>query len=293
MNEKLKTDTKQTMLAITLSILVLTAAQLMALLVGDGIVALGAHEAIGNVIASVLYPLFTLFGLKVVCNKILKLSLKDCGISKYRIKPVWAISAILMPLLVVIGFLFVPGHWENSPMSQSQIARVLTGAILFVGLAVGFVEEAVFRGVIMKALEIRWNKKIAILVPSILFGVLHVIGTGMNLLSFLQLIIAGSAVGILFSLVTYESGNIWSSAFMHSLWNMCMGSGILYISNEISEDSIFNYVLDTKSFLISGGDFGVEASCISIAAYLVFIILAMIFLKQKNSRHQSPKVVNY
>ncbi len=282
MSEKLEIDTKRMISAIVLSILVLIAAQLVALFAGDGAVALGAHEAMGNVIAAILYPLFTLFGLKAVCNKVLKLSLEDCRISKYKIKPIWGISAILMPALVVAGFLLVSGHWENPPMSQPQLANALTGAILFIGLAAGFVEEAVFRGVIMKVLEIRWNKKIAILAPSILFAALHVIGTKMNLLSFFQLIIAGSAVGILFSLVTYESRNIWSSALMHSLWNMCMGSGILYISSEMSPNSIFNYVLHSNSFLLTGGDFGIEASCISIAAYLIFILIALILLRRKH-----------
>lgn len=282
MNTPLKIDTKRTVIAIVLSILILIIAQLVSILAGNGIIFLGAPDAIGNILAAVLYPPLTLLGLKLLCNKILGLSLADCGIPKCKIKPVWGVCAILMPAFVIISFLFVPGHWENPVMNHAQLAKALTGAILFTGLAVGFVEELVFRGVIMKVLEMRWNKWIAVIVPSVAFGVLHVIGSGMDLISFLQLTVAGSVVGILFSLVAYESGSIWANAFMHSVWNMCMGSGILYISSEMSENSIFNYVLDTNSFLISGGDFGVEASCISIVVYLVFIILAIILLKRKS-----------
>ncbi len=284
MNKSLEISTKRAIISIVLSILVMIAAQLVSLLAGNRITALGAQEAIGNVVAAILYPLLTLLGLKQLCNRIIKHPLKELGITKCKLSPFWCICAILMPGLVVLGFLFVPGHWENPVMNHSQLAKALTGAILYTGFAVGFVEEAVFRGVIMKVLEMRWNKWIAIIVPSVTFGVLHVIGTRMDLVSFLQLVIAGSVVGILFSLVTYESGNIGSSAFMHSVWNMCMGSGILYISNEMSENSIFNYVLDTNYFLISGGDFGVEASCISIVAYFVFIMLASFLLKRKRNR---------
>lgn len=281
MNKSLEIDTKRAIIAIVLSILVMVAAQLISLLAGNGIIALGIHGAIGNAAAAVLYSLLTFLGLKLLCNKVLGRPLEDFGIGKYKLSPCWGVCAFLMPALVVAAFLFVPGHWENPAMDQAQILKALTGAVLFTGLAVGFVEEAVFRGVIMKALEMRWNKWIAVIVPSVTFGVLHVIGTGMDFVSFLQLLIAGSAVGILFSLVTYESGNIWSSALMHGVWNMCMGTGILYIGNEMSENSIFNYVLDTNSFLISGGDFGVEASCISIAVYLMFIMLAIILLRRK------------
>lgn len=287
MDKSLKIDTKHTIITIVLSIFVLVASQLISLFIGNGITVLGAPDALGNVAAAVLYPPLTLFGLKSLCNKVLRHSLTDCGISKCKISPVWGISAILMPALVIIGFLFVPGHWENSVLNHTQLATALTGSILFTGFAVGFVEEAVFRGVIMKVLEMRWNRWIAAVVPSVIFGALHVIGTEMDLLSFLQLLIAGSVVGILFSLVTYESGSIWSNALMHSVWNMCMGSGILCISNEMSEYSLFNYVLDTNSFLLSGGDFGIEASCISIAAYLLFIILAIILLKRKKDA-QTP-----
>lgn len=277
MNKSSEINTGRAIISIVSSILVLIAAQLVSLLVGNGIIALGALEAVGNVAAAILYPLLTLLGLKQIGDRILKHSLKDLGIATCTLSPFWCICAILMPGSVVLGSLLVPGHWENPVMNPAQLAKALTGAVLFTGSAVGFVEEAVFRGVIMKVLEMRWNKRIAIIVPSVTFGVLHAIGTGMDLVSFLQLVIGGSVVGILFSLVTYGSGNIGSSAFMHSVWNMCMGSGILYISTEMSEGSIFNYVLDTDSFLITGGDFGVDASCISIAAYLVFIILALIY----------------
>jgi len=283
MNKSLEINSKRTIISIILAILVMIAAQLASLLAGNRIIALGAQKAIGNVVAAILYPLLTLFGLKQLCHRIIKHPLKDLGITTCKLSPFWCICAILMPGLVVLGFLFVPGHWENPAMNFAQLAKALTGAVLFSGFAVGFVEEAVFRGVIMRVLEMRWNKWIAIIVPSVSFGVLHVIGTRMDLVSFLQLVIAGSAVGILFSLVTYESGNIWSSVFIHSVWNMCMGTGILYIGHEISENSIFNYVFDTNSFLISGGDFGVEASCISIVVYFVFIVLAAIILEEKRN----------
>ena len=40
-----------------------------------------------------------------------------------------------------------------------QISALVTQSVFLVGLAVGTVEEAVFRGVIMKALEMFANKK--------------------------------------------------------------------------------------------------------------------------------------
>ncbi len=81
-------------------------------------------------------------------------------------------------------------------------------------------------------------------------------------------------VGILFSLVTYESGNIWNSALIHGVWNMVMIGGILQIGDTVNESAVYNYVLETKSFLLTGGDFGVEASAVAVAAYAAAAALA-------------------
>ena len=191
-----------------------------------------------------------------------------------------------MPAIVIFGLLMTAGHWDNPEMDGAQIADSITTSVFVAGLAVGAVEEAVFRGVIMKALEMRWNKVVAVIVPSALFGAAHALNGKLSLVSFIQLLVAGSIVGILFSLVTYESGSIWSSAFMHAIWNMCMASGILNIYTEPMDNCIFNYVLETKNALITGGEFGAEASVVSIGAYLIFTVIAVILMKKKSERSE-------
>ena len=135
----------------------------------------------------------------------------------------------------------------------------------------------------MGCLERRFHIWIAVIIPSILFGVVHIIGNELDFLSVIQLLIAGSIVGILFSLVAYESNSIWNNAMIHAVWNMVIIGGILHIGSEADGNSILNFVLKNKSFLISGGDFGIEASVISILAYLIFIILAIVLLKKKEN----------
>lgn len=116
------------------------------------------------------------------------------------------------------------------------------------------------------------------------FGLLHIIGNDLNFISIIQLLIAGSIVGVLFSLIAYGSNSIWNSAIVHGIWNIVIIGGILHIGNEADSSSIFNFILDNKSFLISGGDFGIEASIISILVYLLFIVLAAIQVKRKGTK---------
>lgn len=269
-----------------LAIVLLIITQLAAFLLGSLPVVMGLPQAAGNVISAILYPLFALLALKLLCGVFLGVKLADCRITRYKIKPVWAAAAFIMPSIVVGGLLMFAGHWENPALDGMQTAALVTQSVFLVGLAVGTVEEAVFRGVIMKALEMRWGKGVAVVVPSVLFAVAHVLNGGLSVTSFLQLLLAGSVVGVLFSLVTYESGSIWPAALMHSVWNIFMASGILNVGDEAMENCIFNYVLETKSPLITGGEFGAEASVVSIGAYLIFIALAAVLLKKKSERSE-------
>ncbi len=265
------------------AIAVMVAAQLAAMFLGGGTDAVGLSKAVGNIVSAVLYPLFAFWGLKFICKKLLGVTLEECQVTRFRIKPIWAAAAFIMPAIAVSGLLMTEGHWVISDTAQS-FADMVTTSVFIAGLAVGVVEEAVFRGVVMKAIEMRWNKAVAVIVPSAAFGAIHVLNGKLSVISFIQLVIAGSIVGILFSLVTYESGSIWSAALMHSVWNMCMASGILNIGTEPSDNNLFNYVLETNSALITGGEFGAEASVISIGGYLIFTVLAAVLLKKRQSK---------
>ena len=138
-----------------------------------------------------------------------------------------------------------------------------------------------FRGIIMGCLERAFNMKLAVILPSVLFGALHLIVGGLSLIGAIQLLIAGSLVGILFSLITLESGSIWSAALVHGLWNMVFAGGLVHVGNSAEGDAVFNLTINSSSMLLTGGDFGVEASLVSILAYAVFSLLAYWLLRKK------------
>lgn len=75
------------------------------------------------------------------------------------------------------------------------------------------------------------------------------------------------------------AGSVWNSAIMHAIWNIIIVGGILHIGSAADKISIYNYVLKTDSLLITGGDFGIEASVVAVAAYLIFTVLAVRLMK--------------
>lgn len=276
-------STLQAIIGILFSIVILVIAQLLAFSISEIPLRLGIPSSLCNIIAGILYVALTLFGVNILSNKVLKVSLLELRIPKFSLKGIWVIAAVLMPMIVLILSMITGGHWKINLFGTETTLEIITSAIVFYGLAAGIVEEVVFRGVIMGCLERRFHIWIAVIIPSILFGVVHIIGNELDFLSVIQLLIAGSIVGILFSLVAYESNSIWNNAMIHAVWNMVIIGGILHIGSEADGNSILNFVLKNKSFLISGGDFGIEASVISILAYLIFIILAIVLLKKKEN----------
>lgn len=267
------------------AILVLLVSQVVAQLLASVLVIIKIPTGICNIVAGVLYFVFTYFLLKVLMSKILKLNMADYGFAKIGLKFKWCLIAIVLPLIVTgVYLLFFQGKFVPSDMNGNQIFTTLSAGIVFMGIAAGFVEEMVFRGVILNLLKERWNIWIAVIVPSVLFGLVHVIGMDFSLGSCLLVILAGTMVGIMFSLIEIESGSVWNNGLVHAIWNIVIIGGALSIGEEADSYSVMSYVLDSKAFAITGGEFGIESSVIALIAYIVVAVFAfaMIMKKQKD-----------
>ena len=78
-----------------------------------------------------------------------------------------------------------------------------------------------------------------------------------------------------------ENNSIWSAALMHGVWNLVMVGGLLHIGTVADSDVWVQYLLDSDSLLLTGGDFGIEASIVSIVVYLAFACLSLSRCRRK------------
>ena len=209
-------------IGITISmVLILIISQLLAWMIGDFFTNIGIYEFISTIIVSFLYPIFTYFILKIFLERFLNYKLKDFYIDKPKLKWYWVLVAIVLPIIVILSFvIFIDGKWVLNDISKMETISILTFGIIYRAISAGICEEMVFRGAIMGILKKEFNIKIAIIIPSILFGLVHTIGSSLNLSLILQLLISGTMVGIMFSLIEYESKNFWNNALVHAMWNM-------------------------------------------------------------------------
>lgn len=279
-------STKKTLGGAFGAIIILILAQILAQLAASVFVLVKVPEGICNIIAGILYIGLAFIFLKLFSKKLLKIKMDNLGMPGFSIKTKWIVVGILLPVIVkAVYLLFFSGQYVSSGMNGNQIFSTLSAGIVFTGIAAGFVEEMVFRGVILNLLKEKWNMKAAVLIPAVLFGLVHIIGMDFSVISSLLVLVAGTMVGIMFSMIAIESGSVWNSGIVHSLWNIIIIGGGLSISEKIDEYSVMTYVLDSKDFVYTGGEFGIESSIIALAGYIIVTLAVMWMIKKSGKRN--------
>lgn len=223
----------------------------------------------------VTYLLFNLY-----TKKFLHCSMQYFRSGKLKVKLIDFVFALILPFIVIMGFTFIGKLSHNSNLKGNTVAIIIILAVLR-ALKAGILEEIVFRGYIMRLIEVKWNKYIAIILPSFIFSLMHI--PSMQQFSFIGLfllICSGTLVGIMFSLITYKNNSIWGSALIHTVWNALMISNVFSFGQQVNDKAIFSVVYSFNTPLLTGSDFGIEASIIAIIGYTI-ISLITIFLISK------------
>ncbi|MDD3222854.1 MAG: CPBP family intramembrane metalloprotease [Clostridia bacterium] len=212
--------------------------------------------------------IFTFFLFWIYTTKVLHREMKDFGIT-CDIKQWGVILSVLLPAFVV-GIFLQLGEMRINSFSTVEIVLIIIASIC-IGLKSGILEEMLFRGFIMKLLENRWNRYIAIFVPSFLFSLVHIPSMeNFTIGGVMLLIISGTLVGVMFSLVAYKGNSISNSAMMHGIWNFVLITDILHITTSAGAygKPIFSLIIPSENILLTGGGFGIEASLVAIIGYL-------------------------
>lgn len=201
-------------------------------------------------------------------------------VQAFGLSPVFFAVAVALPVGVFCYYwLFAGGALS---VSGDDLPRKLAFA-LKVGISAGITEEVLFRGYIMKLVENRWNKAIAALAPSVLFASGHLFG-GMGAADVLLVFVAGTAVGVMFSLIAYARETVGNSIVVHAVWNFLM-LGVFGISTHAGKGRILLCAYESDSLLLTGGRFGVESGLPAIVAYLLVIaaVAAVLARRRKAS----------
>lgn len=166
-------------------------------------------------------------------------------------------------VLSVVGLIGLAGGYDATALLPAWSSpRAIGGALL---LLLGFalqssVEEIVFRGWMLSGMARKLNVPIAVLSTSLLFGLLH--HSPSNPLAFVGT--------FMFSVFTccwaLHVGHIWGVMGWHAGWNWLLFTGFeLPLSgNRPLEPALIVRLIDRGPRLLTGGDYGPEASVLTI-----------------------------
>ena len=145
----------------------------------------------------------------------------------------------------------------------------------------GTAEEVVSCAWLLPQLASRTNLKLAVLISSLFFTLLHVGNSGLTPLSLVNLFLFGVAM----ALYLLKTDTVWGVAGIHGAWNFAQGNlfGIL-VSGQPSGTSLMTFLPQGNQGWLSGGSFGIEGSIMTSLVLLLLIIYLAYQLKKENER---------
>lgn len=213
--------------------------------------------ALGVVSSTLLYRYF------VDDKKFQSLGLSFNKIGKEGIMGiVWAVGILALSFLIVWGL-------NGVDIIQTEAIGIgLLGYLSFFFL-VAIVEEFVFRGYLLQMMTEHLNYKVAILVTSLGFAIIHLANDHFTWIAFCNLTLGG----ILMALLYFKYKSLYAPIGFHWLWNYFQGNilGFGVSGNDVM--GVLQISIQEPNWL-SGGRFGLEGSiftCLLLGAAIFYL----------------------
>jgi len=191
---------------------------------------------------------------------------------------------ILIGIVVMgLAYLLFLGLGQISFLTINfDIVEIVLSIIVFLMVAV--MEEVLLRGYILKNFMLSFNKYIALILSSILFSFMHAANPNVDLLSLVNLFLAGILLGLSY----IHTRNLWFPIALHLSWNLFQS---LFGFNVSGKDfySVINFkIIDNNLF--NGGLFGFEGSIFCVITQIVLIV-SIVWYYRKSSITQTIEII--
>ena len=160
--------------------------------------------------------------------------------------------------VVVVGVMWLSGCCSLAPVGFQWRVQCVEFTC-FLTVAVG--EEVIFRGVLFRWMDERWNMVAALIVSALLFGIVHIFNDGATWWSSLAIAIEA---GLLLGLAYKWSGTLWLPIGIHWAWNYVQGNVFGFSVSGMPVDNSMFRTATSGPDIITGGAFGPEASILSV-----------------------------
>lgn len=199
-------------------------------------------------------------------------AVKDYGIGFF-------IGLLLFSVVVVLLLIL-----NQARVDQSLNLAFLAGALVIIPgwIIQGGTEEILTRGWFMPVLGARHGAVVGVIGSSVYFAVLHLLNAHVSAIALINICL----VGVFAALYILRTGQIWGVCGFHSAWNWIQGSvfGFQVSGSDIGTPTIIK-MSTIGNPVLSGGEFGPEASLV-VSGVLLISVLLIVFWPKKNEANQ-------
>jgi uncharacterized protein len=186
--------------------------------------------------------------------------------------------AIGLPVLALfaIGWLRMEPSYEGSLLGAAAWA-------LIVLLPAAFAEELLLRGYCFSVLVQRWGRVAALLVTSIIFGLLHIPNPGSSPLPIVMVVLAGVLLGG----VMIATGSLYAATAAHLAWNWVMAAVVHSPVSGLGMRTPGYRLQDAGPTWATGGSWGPEGGVFAGAGMLLAMLLIHKWYRRREARAQT------
>jgi len=180
--------------------------------------------------------------------------------------------------LIAIGFFVLWILGVLSIESMKFLPITFLGYILLF-FVVSLNEEIMVRGYLLNNLSDSVNKYIALIITASLFGIMHLGNPNVSAIGFINIILAGILLGIYY----VHKQNLWFPIGIHFTWNLFQGPVLGFEVSGVNTVPIITQNIEGNE-LLTGGEFGFEASLLATALMIIATIIIHFQFKGKTSQ---------
>ncbi|MBT0771216.1 CPBP family intramembrane metalloprotease [Kineosporia sp. J2-2] len=192
------------------------------------------------------------------------------------------IGIALLTLVMLLIAMF--GGYES--LGWGSVWPMLSFAGLMVAVAV--IEELVFRAILFRLLEQMTGTVGALVGSALIFGAMHLINPNATLWGAVSIAVQG---GLMLGAIYAVTRNVWLPIGFHFGWNFAQAGlfGVAVSGSENRGSGLLTSVLDDGPTVVTGGDFGPEATLFALLSCLI-VFLVVLRRVQLRSRTQAREL---
>jgi uncharacterized protein len=184
---------------------------------------------------------------------------------------------------IALGVVFIAAsvlmvRTEFSFTESSGDSASIVAIMVAVQLGVAVTEELIFRGLALQALERLCGSWIALAVTAVFFGLVHLANPGATLWSSFAIAVEA---GVLLGAAFLWRRDIWLAIGLHFAWNTSVGLLGIPVSGHPAAGVLI--ARPTGPDLLTGGDFGLEASIVPVIVGLVLAVPMLVAARRRGN----------